>query len=100
MNVSLIGRGSAEMNADSEFYPTLDRQARIAFDHAVLHFDRAAHGIDDAAELNESAVPGSLDDAPVMQGDGRVEQVAAQRTQPRQGAILVRAGEPAIADHV
>ena len=35
-----------------------------------------------------------------MHGDGRVDQVAAQRAQPRQGAILVRAREPGIADDI
>ena len=39
-------------------------------------------------------------DAPVMQGDGRIDEVAAQRPEPRQGAILVRAGEPAVADDI
>ena len=29
-----------------------------------------------------------------------IDQIAAQRPQPRQDAILVRAGEPAIADDV
>ena len=33
--------------------------------------------------------PGALDDAPVMHGDGRIDQVAAQRPQPRQNAVLV-----------
>ena len=35
-----------------------------------------------------------------MHGDGRIDQIAAQRPQPRQDAILVRAGEPAVADHI
>ena len=65
-----------------------------------LHFDRAMHGVDHAAELDEAAVAGPLDDAPVMRGDGGIDQIAAQAPQPRQGAILVRAGEPAVADHV
>ena len=47
-----------------------------------------------------AAVAGALDDAPVMDGDGRIDQVAAERPQPRQRAILVRPGEPAIADDV
>ena len=29
-----------------------------------------------------------------------IDQIAAQRPQPRQRAILVGAGEPAVADHV
>ena len=30
-------------------------------------------------------------------GDGGIDQVAAEASQPRQGAILVRSGEPAVA---
>ena len=67
---------------------------------AALHFDRAAHGVDHAAELDEAAVAGALDDAAVMRGDGGIDQIAAQPPEPRQRAILVRAGEPAIADDV
>jgi hypothetical protein len=32
--------------------------------------------------------------------DSRIDQIAAERPQPRQDAILVRPGEPAIADHI
>ena len=74
----------AEMNADAELDAALGRHAGVALDHAVLHFDGAAHGVDHAAELDEAAVAGALDDAPVMCGDGRVDQIAAQPPQPRQ----------------
>ena len=47
-----------------------------------------------------AAVAGALDDAPMMHGDGRIDQVASERPQPRQNAILVGSGEPRIADHV
>ena len=67
---------------------------------AVLHLDRAAHRVDDAAELDDAAVAGALDDAAVMRGDGRVDQVAAERPKPRKRAVLVRAGEPAVADDI
>ena len=90
----------AEMDADAELDAALGRHAGVALDHAVLHFDRAAHRVDDAAELDEAAVAGALDDAPVMRGDGGIDQIAAQRPQPRQRAILVRAREPAVADDV
>ena len=89
----------AEMDADAKLDAALGH-AGVALDHGVLHFDRAAHGVDDAAELDERAVAGALDHAPVMHGDGRIDQVAAQRPQPRQGAILVGAGEPAVSDHI
>ena len=88
------------MNADAELDAALGRQAGVALDHAVLHLDGAAHGVDHAAELDEDAVAGALDDAAVMRGDGRIDQIAAQPPEPRQRAILVRAREPAVADHV
>ena len=47
-----------------------------------------------------NAVAGALDDAPMMSGDGGINQIAAQRPQSRQGSILVRAREPAVADHI
>ena len=44
--------------------------------------------------------PAQFDDAAVMGGDGRIDQVAAQTPESRQRAILVRAREPATTDHV
>jgi hypothetical protein len=74
--------------------------ARVALDHGVLHFERAAHRVDDAAELNHAAIAGALDDPAMMHGDCGVNQIAAQRTQSRQSSIFVHAREPAIADHI
>jgi hypothetical protein len=90
----------AQMNADPELDAALRRQARIALGHAVLHLNCAAHGGDHAAKLDKNAVAGALDDAPVMQGDGRIEQIAAQRSESPQNAILVGSREPAVTDHV
>jgi hypothetical protein len=36
----------------------------------------------------------------VMSGDRAINQIAAQRPQPRQRSLLVGAGEPTIADNV
>ncbi len=69
----------AEMNADAKFDAFVRRHAGIALDHAVLHFECAAHGVNDAAELNDAAVAGALDDAAMMDGDRGIDQVAAQR---------------------
>ena len=54
----------AEMDADAELDAALGRQARVAFDQAALDFDRAADGVDDAAELDDRAVASALDDRP------------------------------------
>ena len=88
------------MNADSELDAALRRQAGVALDEAVLHLDRAAHRVDHATKLDEAAVPGAFDDAAMMHGDGRIDEVAAQRPESRQNAILVRSREPAVSDDV
>ena len=90
----------AEMNADPELDALLRRHVGVALDHSRLDFDRAAHGVDDAAELDDRAVAGALDDAAVVHGNDRVDQVAAKRPEPRQRAVLVGAGEPAIAGDI
>ena len=79
----------AQMDADAELDAALGRKAGVALDHAVLHLDGAAHGVDNASELDEDAVARPLDDAAVMQGDGGVDQIAAERSQPRKRPLLV-----------
>ena len=68
--------------------------------HRPLHLNRAAHGVDDAGELDQQAVAGGLDDAAAMLGDLRVDQLAPDRLQPRERAFLVRAHQPRIADDI
>ena len=81
-----------EVNANAEDHASVLRQAGVALDHGVLHFDGAAHGVDHAAEFDESSIAGALYDTTVMHGDRRVDQIAAQPSKPRQGSILVGAG--------
>ncbi len=90
----------AQMNADAELDAALGRQSGVALDEAVLHLDRAAHRVDHAAKLDQAPVAGALDDPPAMGGDGGVDQVASQAPKAREGAILVRSREPAIADDI
>jgi hypothetical protein len=90
----------AQMNADAKFDPLVERDPRVAFDHGVLHFDCAAHRIDDTAELDDAAVAGTLDDPSAMHGDCGIDQIASQRAQSRQCSIFVRARKSAIADHI
>jgi hypothetical protein len=80
------------MNADAELDSALGRQAGIALDHAVLHFDRATHSVDHGAELDEAAVAGTLNDAPVMGVDGGTDQIA---TQPRSRDSVRSSSTPA-----
>ena len=63
----------ADVNADPKHDPTIVGNARVAIDHGVLHFHRAAHRIDRAAELDEHPIASTFEHAPVMHGDGRID---------------------------
>ena len=59
-------------------------------------FDGAAHGVDHATELDDATVAGALNHTPVMHGDSRVNQIAAERPQPRQCLVFVGTSKPAV----
>jgi hypothetical protein len=88
------------VNADSEDDAPVLRHARVALDHRILHLDRAANRVNDAAELDDAPIARALHDPAVMNGDGWVDQIAAQRAKSRQDAILVRTREPAVANNI
>src|SRR5262249_49859484 len=72
----------------------------IAVDHRPLNLDGAAHCIDDARKLDQHAVASSLDDAPVMLGDFRIDQLATMRLQAVERAFLIRPHQPRVARHI
>ena len=88
------------MDADPKFDALVGRDPSVALDHRPLDFNGAVHCVDDTPELDNGAVAGALDDPAVVHGDGRIDQVAAERPQPRQNPVLVGSGKPRIADHV
>ena len=90
----------AEMHADAKFDALVRRDPSVALDHRPLDFNGAVHCVDDTPELDDAAIAGALDDAAVVHGDGRIDQVASERPQPRQNPVLVGSGKPRIADDV
>ena len=53
-----------------------------------------------ASTTNEDIVSRPLDDTAVMQSDGGVDQIAAERAQPRKRPLLVGSGKLAVSGHV
>ena len=67
----------AEIDADAQFDALVVRRHRCSRSAiASLHLDRAAHRIDDAGKLHQQAVAGGLDDAAVVLGDLRIDELA------------------------
>ncbi len=74
----------AEIDADAQVDAAIRRQVGVALGHAALNLDGAAHGIDDAGEFDEQPVARRLDDAALMLGDLRVDEVLAVRLEALQ----------------
>ena len=90
----------AEIDADAQFDAAVRRDAGVPLGHRLLHLDRAAHRIDDAGKLHQQAVAGGLDDAAPVLGDLRIEELAAQRLEAFERALLVRPHQPRIPRHI
>src|SRR5580704_4609576 len=88
------------MEPDTELDTPIFRHTDVPLNHAVLHLNRATYRADHAAKLDEAAVAGAVDDPPMVCGNRRIDQIAAQRPEPRQRSLLVGAGKPAIADNI
>jgi hypothetical protein len=76
-------------DADAVFDAVGERDARVPIRHAGLDLARAAQRGDGAGKLGQETVAGSLDDAAVMGGDRRVDQLDADRRKPFERAFLV-----------
>ena len=76
VDVVVIDHDIAEIDADADIDAGGRWLARIALRHAALEVNRTAHRIDDATEFDEYAVTNGFDDAAVMLGDLRIEQLA------------------------
>jgi hypothetical protein len=72
-DIVLFDNDVTDVDADAKFDPLGLRHIDIPFGHAALDFVGTSHGVDHAGELNESAVPGILDDAPMMFSDFGIE---------------------------
>jgi PAS domain-containing protein len=72
----------------------------VALDHAVLHLDGATHGVNYATKLNDAPVASALHRAPVMEGNSRVDEVAAEGMQPRKRPLLVCTSKFAVPGYI
>jgi hypothetical protein len=86
----------AEIDADAEFDAPGGRDARVPFGHAVLHGEGAGDCFDDARKLDQQPVAGGLDHPPLVFGEFRIDQLAAQRLEPGQCPGLVLAHQPRV----
>jgi len=65
-----------------------------------LYFDRAAHRIDHAGELDDQAVAHGARNTAAMCEDLGIDQVAPDRLERRQSALFVDPHEAGVADNI
>jgi hypothetical protein len=99
-NIVVIDDDVADVDADAEFDPLDLWDVDIAGSHAALDLDRAAHGVDGAAELDQHAVAGRLDDAAAILGDLGVDQRLAAGFQAGEGSFFIASHQPAVAGNI
>src|SRR5262249_40883613 len=81
-----------DANAEDNLWPG----AALTLRHLGLHAHRAVDSIDGTSELHQHAVAGRLYGPAVMLGDCRIDDLAPQGLQHREGANLVGAHQPGI----
>jgi hypothetical protein len=74
--------------------------ASIAHLHGLLHFQSATHGIDGAAEFNESAITRAFDDSAVIFTNFRLDDDFSAVLKACVGALLVGVHQTRIADNI
>jgi len=91
-DITVFADDVANIDADSKRDMLVGRNLGVAAGRAALDLERAAHGFHDARELSEKAVPGLLDEGPCVCGDGRLDNLVAQRRNAHMRAFLVATG--------
>src|SRR5215469_17088667 len=88
-DILALSNDISEVDPDAELDPPPLRSGRIALSHSPLHLDPAADRIHHTGEFREHSIAGSLDDAPAVLLDLRINQFPEMRSEPRVRAFLV-----------
>ena len=91
---------SPRFDANAQFNAAVRPDTGVPLGHRLLCSDRAAHRIDDAGKFDQQAVAGGLDDATMVLGDFRIDELMTQRFEAFQRAFLVRPHQPRITRHI
>jgi hypothetical protein len=100
VNVAVFDDHIARVDADAELDALVLGGCIVPRRHLPLQRDGAGDRFDDAREFDQDSIAGSLDDASLVLGDLRVDQIAAQRPEARQGAGLVPFHQAAVSHDV
>src|SRR5262249_6706419 len=95
-----INYNVADIDADSKLDTFVGRDVSVAFRHAALNINSAAHSVDNTDELHQDPVACCLDNATAMLGDFRINQFLAMNFEIVKSAFCVGAHEAAVAGNI
>jgi hypothetical protein len=96
-DIVLLDHNVADMDAHAELDAAIGGEFGIALRHLTLHVDGAAHGIDDAGELDQQAVARGFDQAAAVVDDAGFKDAGAVRGERGDRALFIEADEAAVA---
>jgi hypothetical protein len=99
-DVLIVNNNVTLVHTDPEFDPLIDRDFDIAFSHRALDGHRATNSLHSARILDENAISGRFDDAPMIRGDAGIDDLTPNGFDSAERFALVVAHQPAVADHV
>src|SRR5260370_1864944 len=99
-DVAVVDDDVAEIDADAKADALAFGDVGVTVLHPLLHDDGATHGVDDRGELDQHPVTGRLDDAPLVLGDQRGDQLSAMALEGRERPFLVGAHEARIRGYI
>ncbi len=76
------------------------RHSGIALGHPELNLHRAARSIEHAVELDQEAVAHGLENAPVVSGDGGIEEFPPMGFHRAESALFVGLHQAAVANDI
>src|SRR6516165_3489364 len=95
-----LGDDVAEIDPNAEPDPPVFGHIGFMVEHCALGFYRAAYSIQYAPKFHQHAVAGGLDDAPMVLGDLRIDELVAQRVETFEGDFFVRSHQPRVAGDI
>src|SRR5207247_8512424 len=99
-DIAVLDDHVAEVDPDAILNPPRRRYIRVAPRHPTLDFGSALYGVGNTLEFDQHSVAGRFDDASLVLGNDRIDELEAVGPEPRESSRLVGFHQSAITDHV
>ena len=100
MQIGAIRNRIADIDADAKADGPIGGMVTIIGGHLLLHLHGTAHRAVDAVEHDEQGVASGLNDPAAMLVDRRVDQSAAESTEPFQRSFVIQPDQAAVTNHI